>query len=198
MHERDIRCLFVIIESLVGNYYQHLQVLQYLKILKIKINPNHFEAFSGKLNSFQYLVLSFLRKLFQQAQTGLLEQSSHTPVSINRTQSRRFCSLNLVCGATYFQNLYSKIIRTIRFNQICYTETLYPQLHNVTSPFPDANNGSLPASSSSYTAAVGWHCSRRAGRTADEVQMWRSGHVLIPASPACQIMAALCSGNCRP
>lgn len=71
------------------------------------------------------------------------------------------------------------------------TETAQPELHNVTSLFPDANNESLPAPLSSYIAAV--ERSRRAGRPADEVQMWRSGHMLVPASPACQIMVALYS-----
>ncbi len=78
---------------------------------------------------------------------------------------------------------------TIKLYQISDTETAQPELYNVTSLFPDANNESLPAPLSSYTAAA--ERSRRAGGPADEVQMWRLGHVLVPASPACQIMVAL-------
>ncbi len=78
---------------------------------------------------------------------------------------------------------------TIKLYQISDTETAQPELYNMTSLFPDANNKSLPAPLSSYTTAA--ERSRRAGGPADEVQMWRLGHVLVPASPACQIMVAL-------
>lgn len=118
---------------------------------------------------------------------------SDTSTYQHRTHSKKICSLQSSSVETHHiipkPNLNSKTIRTFKFYQIWETEKAQPELHNVTSLFSDGNNESLLALLSSYTAAV--DSARRAGRPADEAQMWRSGHVLIPASPACQIMVAL-------